>query len=120
MLDRNEITFDAALADLRERKAEVRVRAAVALGTCDDQDRAEGCAALRAALRDSAGQVRAAAAAALGELGDAQAIGVLLTQVSDGDPQAREAAVMALGEIAAAGADARQAWDQLCAALAEG
>lgn len=94
-----EITFEAALRDLGERRWEARARAAAALSTCDPADRDEAAAALRGALGDGRGEVRYAAARSLGELGDRGAVPALLRLLGDSDGQVREAAALALGQI---------------------
>jgi HEAT repeat protein len=110
-----EITFEAALADLKSDKWQARARAAGALGTCDPADRDPAATALRPMLGDPHGAVRHAAALSLAELRDAQSVPALIAQLEDRDERAGEAAAIALGWIG----DAR-AWEPLAQALREG
>jgi HEAT repeat protein len=112
----HEITLEAALRDLDHPKPEVRARAAGALGSCEEEDRAQAAAALRRALGDERGEVRYAAAMSLAELCDAGALDELVGQLEDGDPRAREAAAIALGKSGARD----RVWQPLCAALFDG
>ncbi len=93
-------TLEAALRDVGERLPRVRASAVADLARYrDESDRAQVSAALIGALSDEAPEVRARAASALGELGEASALGRLLTLVEDADALVRQAAVEALGAL---------------------
>lgn len=111
-----EITFDAALRDLREPRWEARAHAATALGTCDPEDRDTAAAALRPLITDPRGEVRLAAILSLAELHDQAALPPLIEALSDPDRHVREAATIALGRLG----DAAGAVPPLCRALREG
>jgi HEAT repeat protein len=111
-----EITFDAALRDLREPRWEARAHAATALSTCDPEDRDTAAAALRPLLSDPRGEVRLAAILSLAELHDRAALPPLIEALADPDRHVREAAAIALGRLG----DAEGALPALCRALREG
>jgi HEAT repeat protein len=92
-------TLSAALADVTEPRAEVRVSAVRDLVRQDDAHRAEVVAALSRALRDDVPAVRSAAALALADLEASEALAALLVTVEDDDPAVRQSAITALGEI---------------------
>src|SRR5262249_4779648 len=116
LIPSHEITFAAAMIDIKDSAWEVRARAAGALGSCDPADRERACVALRLALRDERAEGRYAAALSLSELRDALAVPALIEQLGDGNPRAREAAALALGRTG----DAQTAWQPLCEALQSG
>jgi HEAT repeat protein len=106
------ITFEAALRDMASTRAKDRVFGAEQLGhpeslpgrvnadepvTRDEQARATE--ALRRALGDTESEVRYAAAFSLAELGDIEAVPLLLERLGDGNARARQAAAIALGRL---------------------
>ena len=81
---------------LKDEDAEVRRRAAEALGKIGDRRAVE---LLIEALRDGNPMVRIAAAEALGKIGDKRAVEPLIEALKDENAGVREAAAWALGEI---------------------
>ena len=98
------ITVDAALRDLKATSTRARLVAVQALGDVGEADRERVRPALRAALEDDVGAVRAEAAASLGEVGgdDAEVIAALVRRLDDGEAGVRQAAAIALGTLRAA------------------
>ena len=86
----------ALVATLRDDHAEVRDRAAWALGELEEPSAVPG---LTAALKDGDVSLRRMAAWALGEIEDASAIPGLVAALQDGDAQLRSKSAWALGEI---------------------
>lgn len=91
--------FDAALADAKSTRAQSRLLAVQALSTPPDGQRDAACAALRPLADDVEGAVRCIAIAALGELGDTDALDIVLAHFDDPIAEVREIAVIAAGRI---------------------
>ena len=100
---------DTLIGALGDADAEVRERAARALGR---HRVPEGAEALRAALRDGDPAVREGAAWALGRIGDDGAAAALLDALRDPEPEVRAGAASALGML-----ESPAAVDELAAAL---
>jgi HEAT repeat protein len=92
-------TLEAALRDIGDPKAPVRVSAAKDLVRHVEEDRDRVIAALEKALDDSNGLVRACAAEGLGAVKAGEAIRALLVAVEDEQQLVRQTAIQALGEI---------------------
>lgn len=92
--------LDAAIRDLADEKAKVRISAIGDLTRFADGDQRETVIAeLLKMLRDDDGEVRAQAATALGDAVATQAVMPLLVMIEDEHPLARQLAVEALGAI---------------------
>ena len=86
----------ALVATLRDGHAEVRDRAAWALGELEDPSAIPG---LLTALKDTDTELRSKAAWALGEIEDARAVQGLVQALKDSHWEVRKMAAWALGEI---------------------
>jgi HEAT repeat protein/beta-lactamase regulating signal transducer with metallopeptidase domain len=92
----DERLVDVFIAALKDSDAEVRERAAWALGK---ERAARSADALIGALKDAEPDVREQAAWALGQIRAAQAIEALAGALKDGSPDVAERAAWALGQI---------------------
>jgi HEAT repeat protein len=93
-------SVEAAIRDLEHESAEVRVRAAEALGLAKEEERERASAALRRHLGDESPDVRYMTALSTGRLKDRQAVAELVQlMLEDPEPMPRQAAAVALGQI---------------------
>jgi HEAT repeat protein len=90
--------LEAALRDIVDPKANVRVSAARDLPPHAEEDRERVIAALEKALSDRNALVRATAAECLGDLAATEALPALLVAVEDDHQLVRQKAIAALGE----------------------
>ncbi len=96
------LSFAAALRDLQESKAAVRVAAAEALGRASsEEERDQAFAALSPAVGDARPEVRTCACLALAELQRPEAWEVIALCLSDEVPEVRQSAAIALGTLGA-------------------
>jgi HEAT repeat protein len=92
-----EKDVDELIIDLRNKKPDVRAKAAEALGNIGRKYAVES---LMDALKDEDASCRAAAAQALGRIEDVRAVNPLINVFKDRDSKVRVQAISALGRIA--------------------